>query len=510
MGLCLAVTMGRFMSVLPTNEDFANEVKSDRLKILYQFTAVFCLFVLMFIITFGAVQTGKTSSALNVALSLIVVLLGCFFAHQLLRRNQLNLAAWAYAMGAAIGSGVMLYLGDNTSLQIIPFVFPVIVFIVGLLLSPTNTFLMAGVATVIIMVAPVLNPTSGQDLIPSEHQAFAIFLMCVSAILAAQVTGELYQITEWALSNYQRERRTNEELFEKRQALQLSLKRSEILAEQLQSTNSELETAYAAAEEAKNFRGQFLANMSHELRTPLNAIIGFSETMLEFPIMYDNEALPVPYEKDLGQIYNSGRQLLHVINDILDLAKVDAGKLEIHMNVVDVKPVINAVVSTAKGLLGGKPVKLEQDLPDPLPQAWADETRLRQVLLNLYSNACKYTDGGFIRLYVRQHSSEIEFSVQDTGVGIDPEFHDKLFQEFQQARHAGRDARSGSGLGLAISKQLVTLMGGRIWMDSHPGVGSTFSFTVQLHTGQEKPHTATANGLKPVDSVMLAGQEAGQ
>ncbi len=502
--------MGRPMSVLPTNEDFANEVKADRLKILYQFTAVFCVFVLMFIITFGAVQSDRNSSTLSVAMGLGTALTGCFVAHQLLRRNRLTMAAWAYALGGGLGAGLLLYTGNPTSLQIIPFVFPVIVFIVGLLLSPSNTFLMAGVAAVIIVVAPVLNPASGQDLVPSEHQAFAIFLMFVSAILAAQVTGELYQITEWALSNYQRERRTNEELFEKRQALQLSLKRSEILAEQLQSTNSELETAYAAAEEAKNFRGQFLANMSHELRTPLNAIIGFSETMLQFPIMYDNESLPMPYEKDLGQIYNSGRQLLHVINDILDLAKVDAGKLEIHMSVVDVKPVINAVISTAKGLLGNKVVKLEQDLLDPLPQAWADESRLRQVLLNLYSNACKYTDAGYIRLFVRLHPDEIEFSVQDTGVGIDPEFHDKLFQEFQQARHSGRDARSGSGLGLAISKQLVTLMGGRIWMDSHPGVGSTFSFTVQLHTGQEKPQSATANGFKAVNSVLLAGQEAGR
>src|SRR5690606_33079846 len=152
------------------------------------------------------------------------------------------------------------------------------------------------------------------------------------------VTGELYQITEWALSNYQRERRTNDELFEKRQALQKSLKRSEALADRLGEINQALEYASAAAEEAKNFRGQFLANMSHELRTPLNAIIGFSETMLQFPIMYDNESLPSPYERDLGQIYNSGRQLLHVINDILDLARVDAGKLEIHLSPVDVRP----------------------------------------------------------------------------------------------------------------------------------------------------------------------------
>lgn len=502
--------MGRLMSVLPTNEDFANEVKTDRLKILYQFTTVFGLFVLMFLVTFGVIQDDENTGTINVALSLGILLLGCSAAHQLLRRNFLTPAAWAYAMGAALGSAMLLYTGDETALQLVPFVFPVIVFIVGLLLSPVNTFAMAGVATALIIIVPALNPTLGHGLMPNAHQAFAIFLMFVSAILAAQVTGELYQITEWALNNYQRERRTNEELFEKRQALQLSLKRSEILAEQLQDTNRELETAYAAAEEAKNFRGQFLANMSHELRTPLNAIIGFSETMLQFPIMYDNEMLPAPYERDLGQIYNSGRQLLHVINDILDLAKVDAGKLEIHMQVVDVNPVISAVVSTAKGLLKGKPVKLEQDIPDPLPPAWADETRLRQVLLNLYSNACKYTDVGSIRLQVRIIGDYMEFSVKDTGVGIDPEFHDKLFQEFQQARHAGRDPRSGSGLGLAISKQLVTLMGGRIWMESQPGEGSIFYFSIQLYVGQDKADASASNGQSVMKTPVLAGQEIGR
>jgi signal transduction histidine kinase len=172
--------------------------------------------------------------------------------------------------------------------------------------------------------------------------------------LAAQATGELYQISEWALQNYQKERRTNDELFEKRQELQRSLRRSEALGDKLQDTLGELQLAHQQAEEAKNFRGQFLANMSHELRTPLNAIIGFSETMLHFPMMYNDEKLPDTYERDLSQIFASGQQLLYVINDILDLAKVDAGKLEIHMEETSVDAILQAVQSTARGLVKDK------------------------------------------------------------------------------------------------------------------------------------------------------------
>ncbi|MEM9953703.1 MAG: ATP-binding protein, partial [Chloroflexota bacterium] len=156
--------------------------------------------------------------------------------------------------------------------------------------------------------------------------------------------------------------------------------------------------------------------------------------------------------------------------------------------------------STAKGLLGTKPVKLQSDLLDPMPEIWADESRLRQVLLNLYSNACKYTDEGSIKLTVSRlsESNEIQFALADTGIGIDPEFHAKLFEEFQQAKAGGRDPRSGSGLGLAISRQLLELMDGRIWMESTPSEGSTFYFTVQVYDNQSKPATESSQVVKLV------------
>jgi len=502
--------------VLPTNTSFAEEVKADRLKALYQITIALSLISILTMLTFGAFAAVSSEFMFRWTLAMISLVIGSLFTRFFLKRNNFNQAAWLYTLGSIVATGFLLFNAGRIGIQTIPFVFPIIIFIAGLLLSPIATFNVMGLSAIVVLLAPSIGGDAGFVL--SSHQLVAIFLMFISAALTAQVTGELYDITQWALENYKKERRTNDELFEKRQELQWSLKRSEALSENLQETNEQLELAHKEAEEAKHFRGQFLANMSHELRTPLNAIIGFSETMLQFPVMYDDENLPSPYERDLNQIYNSGRQLLHVINDILDLAKVDAGKLEIHMQAVEVETLINAAMATARGLLGSKPVRLDRDVPSPMPLVWADEPRLWQVLLNLYSNAAKYTDEGHIILHVRelQETKQLEFALEDTGIGIDPEFHDQLFAEFQQAKHGGRDPRAGSGLGLAISTQLLTLMDGKIWMESTPGKGSTFYFTIHLYEGQDKvdtqagrPKEMSLKTIKAAPEQPAAAPEAG-
>ena len=469
------------MSVV-TNTDFSNEVKVDRLQVMYRGTLIAAVIVLLSVLTFGVTRAIPSSASLGLTLATLVLIGACFLTRAILQRGNIDTASWIYVFGGMASLAVLIYQGDQAALQNLVFVFPILVFIVGLLISPLSTIVATAISAIIIVVVPSI---AAGNLVVIPHQVFAIFVMILASLYAAQVAGELYQVTQWALSNYQRERKVNDELFEKRQELTLSLKRSEVLGENLMDANVELESAKQSAEEAKNFRGQFLANMSHELRTPLNAIIGFSETMLQFPIMYDDEKLPSPYERDLSQIYASGRQLLHVINDILDLAKVDAGKLEVSLSSVDALPLMLAAMSTTKGLLGNKPVQLVKDVSEELPMVWADETRLRQVLLNIYSNAAKYTDKGSIKLTARVEGEELLVAVRDTGIGIDSEFQDKLFKEFQQAKAGGKDARSGSGLGLAISRQLLELMGGQIWMESEVGVGSTFYFSIPLHTNQD-------------------------
>ncbi|MCC6801831.1 MAG: hypothetical protein IT319_03015 [Anaerolineae bacterium] len=472
---------------IPTNQDFATEVRFDRLRLLWRVTLVASALVGWILLNVSMLQRANVTLMI---VPLVLFVLAAVLARTLLNRDAYLTGARVYVLLAIVALGATLLVGSEGVVSVMPFAFPVLIFIVGLLLQPSATLVTAVLGSLLIYFVAPLNPNA-PELLPVIQLA-AIILTLVGAFVAAQVAGDLYQIAEWALENYQRERRVAGELFESREALEQSLARSTALSERLQETNVELDQARAAAEEAKHFRGQFLANMSHELRTPLNAIIGFSETMLRFPAMYEGVRLPNAYEADLQQIYTSGRQLLTLINDILDLAKVDAGKLEMRMERVDLRPLLTNVVATASGLVGSKPVRLETDIPEYLPFVWADEARVRQVLLNLYSNAAKFTEKGFIRLEARQYNDGVLISLTDTGIGISKANLELIFEEFKQAETGARDPRAGAGLGLAISRQLMTLMGGRIWVESELGRGSTFHFTFQPDQAMTVPEPAMA------------------
>jgi len=235
--------------------------------------------------------------------------------------------------------------------------------------------------------------------------------------------------------------------------------------------------------EADRLKSQFLANMSHELRTPLNSIIGFSRVILkgiDGPITENQE-------QDLNAIYNAGQHLLGLINNILDLSKIEAGKMELAFTEVDLAEIIRVVMATAVGLVKDKPIELIVDVPEDLPAVQADSIRIRQVLLNLVSNAAKYTEEGHIgvsaRTVRRSGGSEIVIAVFDTGPGIAPADQEKIFEPFSQVDASPTRKTGGTGLGLSISRHLVELHGGVIWVESIPGEGSTFAFTLPYDPG---------------------------
>ncbi len=464
------------MTTLPMQFDFASEVRTDRLRVLWRATAIVSFILGWVVLSYAALNRINVVAVLG---PFVVLIAACFVTRSFLNRNHYKTAAWVFSMGAVSAVSLTFFM-DNAVVNVIaPFALPVIVFMIGLLLPPMHTLVAAVLVSTIILVTPSVIPGSSEAFTP--YHLAAVGLVILATALAIQVTGDLYQIIDWALANYNKERRTANDLFDSRVELERSLHRAEALSEDLQEANVALDAARSSAEEAKHYRGQFLANMSHELRTPLNAVIGFSETMLKFPAMYDGVKLPGAYEADLAQIYASGRQLLTLINDILDLSKVDAGKLEVRMERVDLTPVIYNVVSTASGLVGAKPVQLKIDLPQTLPMVYADRARVSQVLLNLYSNAAKFTDEGSITISAHEVDEGVLVSVRDTGSGIPTESLELIFEEFKQAELGRRDPRSGAGLGLAISRQLLTLMGGRIWAESTSDEGSTLSFIVQRY-----------------------------
>jgi signal transduction histidine kinase/DNA-binding response OmpR family regulator len=245
--------------------------------------------------------------------------------------------------------------------------------------------------------------------------------------------------------------------------------------------------------EADRLKTQFLANMSHELRTPLNSIIGFSRVILKG---IDGPITDLQ-NQDLTAIHNAGQHLLGLINDILDISRIDAGKMELAFEEVDMRNLIQSVASTALGLIKDKPIRLSQYIPDDLPLARADPIRARQVLLNLLSNAAKFTESGSIVIEAKLQTNpdnypEIVVSVSDTGSGIPADHFPKLFEAFSQVDASPTRRTGGTGLGLSICKRLVEMHGGRIWVDSILGKGSTFYFTLPALQPKTTPAAETA------------------
>jgi signal transduction histidine kinase/DNA-binding response OmpR family regulator len=228
--------------------------------------------------------------------------------------------------------------------------------------------------------------------------------------------------------------------------------------------------------EVDRLKTQFLANMSHELRTPLNSIIGFSRVILrgiDGPLTEMQQA-------DLTAIHNSGQHLLGLINDVLDLSKIEAGKMELAPEDTDLADVVKGVMSTAIALVKDKKVELHHEIPPDLPLVRADPRRIRQVVLNLVSNAAKFTETGRITTRISVHPTEVWVSVADTGMGIHEDKLEHIFEEFTQVDASTTRKAGGTGLGLAISRKFIEMHGGRMWAESQVGVGSTFTFTLPL------------------------------
>jgi signal transduction histidine kinase len=240
---------------------------------------------------------------------------------------------------------------------------------------------------------------------------------------------------------------------------------------------AEAQAAREAAEQASQVKSQFLANMSHELRTPLNAILNFSG------FIADGLLGPVNDEQveALNKVIGSSDHLLSLINDILDLTKIEVGMMDLFIQDVNINEALDSLLSTAKGLIKDKPVELVTDIEANLPVIQGDRRRIRQVMLNLLSNAVKFTPQGRITISAHYRDGALQLAVQDTGIGITDDQRNLVFETFRQAKHELSDT-PGTGLGMPISKAFVEAHGGQLWFESEVGQGSTFYVTIPVET----------------------------
>jgi signal transduction histidine kinase len=254
------------------------------------------------------------------------------------------------------------------------------------------------------------------------------------------------------------------------------------LATNLNRMNEELRQLYQQLEAANRHKSQFLANMSHELRTPLNGIQGYTELIMDG--IYGE--VPEKIKEVMARIQQSGNRLLGLINAVLDLSKIEAGRITLSLADYSMPGVVQNVFTAVEPLAAEKKLALSLNIQPDLPVGRGDEQRITQVLTNLVGNAIKFTEVGKVGVQVTSTNGTFTVAVADTGSGIAEADQQKVFEEFQQADSSSTRKKGGTGLGLTIAKKIIELHGGRIWVESSVGKGSTFAFTLPVRVEQQK------------------------
>ena len=344
----------------------------------------------------------------------------------------------------------------------------------GLLLGPAAGFAVAGAIAAGLLGAAIAG------FLPLPAAVVASAGALATAVVTWVAVSPLQMVLHWAWLSYERAWRQTEALRDQRGELQRVLKDLEGAYQRLERMNLELERARRAADEARRLKAEFAANVSHELRTPLNLIVGFSEMMLMAPDTYGGELLPPAYRGDLEAIYRNAEHLSHLIDDILDLSQIEAGRMGLVKAPLSPRQVIEEAVATVEHLFTGKGLTLTVDAAADLPTVPADRTRIRQVLINLLTNAARFTQQGGVQVRAHARQSEVVIAVADTGIGIPAEGLVHMFEEFRQVTGPLGKPEKGSGLGLAVSRKFVELHGGRMWAESQVGQGTTVFFTLPV------------------------------
>ncbi len=342
------------------------------------------------------------------------------------------------------------------------------------------TFLLTGggiVTAVIVGGASALLVFDGQR---DYELPLLLPMLALTAALTAAGVQMFFDAVDWAGDAWRRADQAWAEASARQHELSRTLKSLELSDMLQRRTQYELAVARKQADEARRMKEMFAANISHELRTPLNLIVGFTELMYKTPEVYGDLVWPPTLRRDVYQVHSASRHLMDMINDILDLSHFEMTGFTLHKEPIPLAPFLEDTMAIVADMFHAHPAQLESDLAPDLPTVTIDRTRIRQVLLNLFSNARRHTEKGRVSIAAWTGDGEARISVTDTGTGIAADRLPFIFDEFYQVDNSLRRTGEGVGLGLAICKRFVEAHGGQIWATSRYGEGTTFTFTLPL------------------------------
>jgi len=445
----------------------------------------------------------------------LLTLLLAFAAWALGRRRQ-ALAAWTLSLGA-LGIAAMGWHWFPGSASYPALVYPVVV--AAVMLGWQGGLVLALLATGVLALGMfVWAPLGGNG---GSFAAMAAVLWGVGFVaVVAERPQEV--VLAWMWQGYDQARKNLEMARDRQVELKQALEDLDLANREVTRLNDLLSAAREAVEEARRAKEQFVAAVSHELRTPLNMIIGFSDEILERPELYSEE-LSDDLLADVAAIKRNSEQLARLVDDVLDLVEAESGFVRLSREWTTVKEIVDPVCATMTAFFAKKSLELTVHVQTGLPPVYCDQGRIRQVLLNLLSNAARFTQRGGARVQVGEEEGMLVISVSDTGPGIEPAKRQSLFEPFQQADPSIRRKYGGTGLGLAISRRFVELHGGRIWIESDVGVGTTVSFALPLgdqaaqaprrwfspyqeYIARRRPSMAPVGGARPRVVVMEQGR----
>ena len=362
----------------------------------------------------------------------------------------------------------------------------------SLLLGTGYGFAMALFASVVLVFG-------GQQLglMATAPRVVALGAIWATQCLVWAATECTYETIGWLSSNYERTRNLLESARDERVLLKQTQEDLVQANLELARISERLEYMREVAEDAQHAKEEFVANVSHELRTPLNMIIGFSEMIIQTPALY-GDSVPHALLADIEVVHRNSQHLSSLIDDVLDLSQVEAGRMALRKEPSAMSEIVQEAIGTVGAAFHSKGLSLEVVAPDSLPRLLCDPTRIRQVLLNLLSNAVRFTEKGGVTVRAWQekaastrHRDRIIVSVADTGPGIDPRNAERVFEPFRQADEASSKSRGGSGLGLAISKRFIEMHQGKMWLESEVGAGTTIFFSLPTRMPDRQTATMT-------------------